>query len=64
MEVVAGLPSGIADPNDPQVQEELLSELRGLRTMHIGDTPRIHPQAKFQADGAYGELAGRDGIGD
>jgi hypothetical protein len=62
VEVIAGLPSGIADPRDPQVQEELLSELRGLRTMHRGETPRIHPQVEFQTGGPYAELAERAGI--
>jgi hypothetical protein len=62
VKVVAGLPSGAADPRDPQVQEELLRELRGLCTMHAGETPRIHPQPEFQTSGAYAELAKRAGV--
>jgi hypothetical protein len=64
VEVVAGLPSGVADPHDPQVQEELLRELRGLRTMHTGETPRIYPQAEFGDGGVYSGLAERAGLVD
>ena len=56
VEVVAGLPSGVADPHNPQVRQELTRELRGLATMHTGETPRIHPQAQFLPGGNYLEL--------
>ena len=62
VEVVAGLPSGVADPHDLHIREELLRELRGLTTMHGGDTPRIHPQAQFQFGGTYWELVERAGL--
>jgi hypothetical protein len=62
VEVVSGLPSGIADSHDPQVREELVRELRGLTMMHGGDTPRIHPQAQFESGGVYRELVERAGF--
>src|SRR5260370_28068032 len=59
-----GLSSGVADPDDVRVQEELIRELRGLRTMDGGDTPRIYPQAEFQPGGTYWDLAEQVGLGD
>jgi hypothetical protein len=64
IEVVAGLPSGTADPSDPQVREELTRELRGLRTMDHGETPRIYRQPEFQPGGAYADLVERAGLAD
>jgi hypothetical protein len=47
VEGTAGFSSGTAEATDPQVQEELIRELRGLHTMHAGDSPRIFPQDEF-----------------
>jgi hypothetical protein len=62
VDVVAGLPSGAADSEAPEIQDELVRELRGLRTMHEGNSPRIHMQADFQAGGPYQDLAERVGF--
>jgi hypothetical protein len=59
VDVVAGLSSGAADPDDPDVRDELVRELAGLRAMHEGRSPRIYPQPEFQAGGRYGQLAAR-----
>ena len=56
---IAGLYAGIADPEDPQVQVELIQELRGLRTMHNGDMPRIYLQPEFQPGGSHWNLSQR-----
>lgn len=59
VEVVAGLPSGTADPDDPHVREELARELISLQTMHEGNEPRIHFQPEFHPGGKYWTLAER-----
>jgi hypothetical protein len=64
IDVAAGLSSGTADPDDPQVREELIRELRGLRTMHNGATPRIYQQLDLQPGGTYWDLAQRADLGD
>lgn len=63
VDVVAGLSSGAADSDDPDVQEELARELMGLRTMHEGTTPRIHSQPEFQPGGKHWALAERVSLG-
>lgn len=62
VEVVAGLSSDIADPDDPRLREELIRELRALGTMDEGDSPRIYPQEELQPGGAYWDLAKRAGL--
>jgi uncharacterized SAM-binding protein YcdF (DUF218 family) len=62
VEVIAGFSSGTADASDPQVQAELIRELRGLHTMHAGDAPRIFPQDEFQPGGTYHDLVKLTGI--
>ena len=62
VEVVAGLPSGTADPDDLEVREELVRELRGLHAMHYGEAARIYRQPEFQAGGAYADLVQRAGL--
>jgi hypothetical protein len=62
-EVVAGLSSGSADPDDPDVREELTQELIGLGTMSDGNEPRIHSQPDFRPGGQYWALAEQANFG-
>jgi len=64
VDVVAGLSSGTADPRDLSIQEELLRELQGLRTMHQGNSPRIYPQPEFHPGGKYWNLVQQAGPSD
>ncbi len=59
---ISGLSSGTTDPNDPDIQAELLGELRGLHTMHTDNVSRIFRQEEFQPDGAHYELVERAGL--
>jgi hypothetical protein len=59
---ISGLSSGTADPNDPDIQAELLEELCGLHTMHTDSVSRIFRQEEFQPDGARYELVERAGF--
>ncbi len=59
VEVVAGLSSGTADTDDPDVRKELTRELIGLGTMNDGEEPRIHSQPDFQPGGQYWALSER-----
>jgi hypothetical protein len=62
-DVAAGLSSGSADLGDPAVRDELFRELRGLATMHQGETPRISRQPEFQQGGKYWSLVEKAGLG-
>jgi DUF218 domain len=53
---VSSLASGVADPDDPQTRLELVRELRGLSTMHLPPTPRIHRLDEFMPHGSHYEL--------
>jgi hypothetical protein len=61
-DVAAGLSSGSADPADPSTQDELIRELRGLATMHQGETPRISRQPEFQQGGKHRRLIEKAGL--
>jgi hypothetical protein len=64
VDVTAGFSSGTAEPNEPQIREELVRELRGLHTMHSGDSPRIFPQDDFQPGGRHFNLVKLAGMVD
>jgi hypothetical protein len=61
-EVAAGLSSGSANSADPSVRDELVRELRGLATMHQGETPRISRQPEFHQGGKYRTLVEKAGL--
>jgi hypothetical protein len=61
-DVAAGLSSGSADSADPSTRDELVRELRGLATMHQGETPRISRQPEFQQGGKYRRLIEKAGV--